>query len=118
MIDTRGSNMVICQLVAIKKRCFYTNGNSKHFNRKKTMATTATATHRVTIPRKVSTRLTRRAKAEHTTISAVFVKLADEHEAMSEELEDIRFAAVCEERLADVKAGRDQLVPMSEIWKP
>ena len=82
------------------------------------MAATATATHRVTLPRKVSTRLAQRAKAENTTISAVFVKLADEHAEMSEVLADLRFAEVCKERRADIKAGRDELVPMSEIWKP
>ena len=82
------------------------------------MTATATATHRVTIPRKVSTRLARRAKAENITFSAAFAKLADEHEKMLEELDDMRFANVCAERLADVKAGRDKLIPMSEIWKP
>ena len=83
------------------------------------MASTATmVTHRLTMPKKMSARLSQRAKADNTTLSAVIAQVVKEHEEMREDIADMRFAQICAERLADVKAGRDKLIPMSEIWKP
>jgi len=81
------------------------------------MAATATITHRLTMPKKTSALLTRRAKAEKTTLSKAFTKLVKEHEEMLEDIEDARFAQTCAERHAEWKADGGKFVSFEEAMK-
>jgi len=71
----------------------------------------ATATHRVTIPKKTSNFLAKRAKASDVSFSSALNALVEEHIEM---MEDLRLSAI----LAEREAEGEKLIPMSEIWKP
>jgi len=73
----------------------------------------ATATHRITMPKKVSNLLTRRAKAENTTLSGAFLAfIEDALDEISDE-EDRRLSAICAER----RATRTKLIPLEEVMR-
>ena len=77
----------------------------------------ATMTHRVTMPKKVSVFLARKAKRENTTLSEAFTKLVKEHEEMLEDIEDARFANICAERIAEWKASGEKSISFEEAMK-
>ena len=54
------------------------------------MAATATMTHRVTLPKKASAILTRRAKMEKTSISNVILSLIEESDEENETESDLK----------------------------
>ena len=85
------------------------------------MTATATVTHRFTMPKEVSDRLARKAKAEKTTLSGVFLRIVedyiDDKEDELDDEEDLRLSKICDERMAAIKAGRDKLIPLEEVMR-
>ena len=75
------------------------------------MTATTTITHRVTMPKKMSLLIAKRAKSENTTMSKTIQHIVEEYHEM---LEELRLSAI----LAEREAGGEKLIPMSEIWKP
>lgn len=74
----------------------------------------ATATHRITIPKEISNLLTRKAKAEKTTISKAFVGIVEDAlDEMSDE-EDKRLSAICDERL---RTSGGKFLSHEEFWR-
>jgi len=56
--------------------------------------------------------LTRRAKAEKTTLSQVFIKMTEDAKLYAEE------GHIWEEALRRKKTSNGKYIPMSEIWTP
>ena len=81
------------------------------------MSATVTATHRVTLPKKASAFLAKRAKSEKVSISHVIVALIEERAELLDELEDMRLSSICEERRAEREASGEKLIPHDEFWK-
>ena len=66
----------------------------------------ATQTHRVTIPRKISTILSKRAEADNVSFSQAFCAVFEEHMEM---LEDLRLSRI----LAEREAAGERLIQLS-----
>jgi len=58
----------------------------------------AMKTHRITIPQRVSTLLSRRAKASNITFSKAILDIIEERDELLDDLEDRRISAICDER--------------------
>ena len=75
------------------------------------MIATATATHRVTMPKKMSLFLKRRAKAENTTLSHALVKMMVDAKLYAEE------GHIWEEALNNAKTCTGDFVSHADAWK-
>jgi len=75
------------------------------------MIATTTTTHRVTMPKKMSSYLSRKAKSEKISMSQAIQNIVEEYHEM---VEDLRLSAI----LAEREAQGEKLIPMSEVWKP
>ena len=85
------------------------------------MTATATVTHRFTMPKEVSDRLERKAKAEKTTLSGAFLRIVedyidDEEDELDDE-EDLRLSQIIAERIAGRKAKGGRLIPLEEVMR-
>ena len=78
------------------------------------MAATATVTHRITVPKKVSAFLTRKAKEEKTTLSGAIATLIEEHNEMLDAIEDRHLSMIADERVA---TSDGKYLPSEEFWK-
>ena len=75
------------------------------------MATTAT--HRITMPKKISNMLAKKAKAGNTTLSGAFLAIVEDAlDEMSDE-EDKRFSAICDERISTAT----KFTPLEEVMR-
>ncbi|MCL1919631.1 MAG: hypothetical protein FWG50_00910 [Kiritimatiellaeota bacterium] len=70
-----------------------------------------TATHRITMPKRVSNLLARRAKAGNTTLSGAFLALVEDALDEISDEEDRRLSAICDERIRTSTV----LIPLEEI---
>lgn len=75
------------------------------------MTATAIATHRVTMPKKVSLLLSRKAKSENITFSKALLAFV---EAQIEYLEE---GHIWEEALENAKTCKGNLVPLDEVMR-
>ena len=85
------------------------------------MATTATVTRRFTMPKEVSDRIERKAKAEKITLSGAFLRIVenyiDDEEDLLDDDEDLRLSQICDERMAERKAKGGRLIPLEEVMR-
>ena len=85
------------------------------------MATTTTVTRRLTMPKEVSDRLERKAKAEKTTLSGAFLRIVenylDDEEDILDDEEDLRLSNIIAERIAERKAKGGRLIPLEEVMR-
>jgi len=76
------------------------------------MTATATMTHRLTMPKKMSVFLAKKAKQKNTTLSQAFIQIMEDAMEYAEE------GHIWELALERDKTCTGDLVPMSEIWTP
>ena len=75
------------------------------------MSATATMRHTVTLPKKASAFLTRKAKSGNTTVSSVIVTLIDDY---NERMEDLRLSAILAKREAE---SDGKYISHEDAWK-